>query len=200
MSIRYHTTDTQALNDVDIEILTPNNAITLNSSNLQFPPLIKKDSKSSKWNEQDMFSYEPIKFYMGSQARAISLEFKWVIGGEFTPSAVHETVSKVKSYFYAGYLGSGFEQYPAIAINKFYGLIDVRSTWRMISINIAYSDEMIRLDGRVYPLIITMTMDLESATQIAATNAGGSGNAADAGESPFSNFSNLEASPVESWY
>jgi hypothetical protein len=121
------------------------------------------------------------------------LEFKWIIGGKWTPKFVHDTISSVKYYFYAGYIASGFDTYPAIAIKKFYGVIPEQSTWRMLSINIDYSEEMTNLgDGDFYPLIVKMTLDIESATQLREIDGKDDG--------VFAHFTNLAEFPNPVWY
>lgn len=147
----------------------------LNSSNLQFPPSIKKDSKSANWEEVQSASYEPFKIYRYGNSRNISLEFQWVVGGRFNAEGIHTIISNVKAYYYHAYTGSvnGTGKYPVVVIKKLYGLINSRSTWRMMSLDVKYSDEMVQ----------SRSNSASTGAALAAAGAGAAGAAAAAGAS-----------------
>jgi len=166
----------------------------LNSSNLQFPPTITKDSKSANWNTIDAMSYEPIAFFKSGNPRDLGLEFQWVIGGKWTPDFVHEITDKVKSYFYTCYQGGNMVDYPIVEINKLYNLIKKRTTWRLNSVNVIYSPELINIGGAWYPLHVKLSMDLLSVTQLKPVGDGGGG------DTPMQELKTLEEKPTPGWY
>jgi hypothetical protein len=162
---------------------------TLNSGNLQFPPIVTKDSKSGNWETKDSSSYEPIAYLKSSNPRNLGLKFEWVVGGQWTPDRIHKTIDDVKKYFYMVYLAKFDDNYPAVEITKLYNLITQRTTWRMNSVDVTYSPEMIAIGGTWYPLHTIMTMDLLAVTKIK----GGVGG-------PMSTLNNLVDSPQPGWY
>jgi hypothetical protein len=167
----------------------------LNSDNLQFPPKITKDSKSSEWTDKSMSSYEPLKIYKGSSARSITIELQWVVEDwPWVPYKIHSIISSIKSYFYAPYLGSGVSKYPLVEINKFYHVITSRSTWRMMSIDVSYSEELIKSYNQVYPIHTKVSLNLESVTQIASMAIVGEE------KGPASFNDNAEEKPSFSWF
>jgi len=93
--------DSDALSKVSITIDGHDGPFQLKGGeNLMFPPKISKDSKSAVWKEVQSGGYEPWKMYEYSNSRSIILDFEWVVGGNFPPAKVHDTVSRIKSYFY----------------------------------------------------------------------------------------------------
>lgn len=200
--------DEDILKEVDIRIIGPANeneisveptkkGVILNSSNLQFPPAITKDSKTAEWMEVASGSYEPMKFYVQSHARAIGLKFQWICGGRFPPDKVHKLASAIKSYFYGPYFATdGLRQsYPVIVINNLYGFIEKKSTWRMMDASVKYSPEMCKINNKFYPTHVEVDMNLEGATQLGYLR----GDTSEA-NTPYNNFLNLERSPDFSWY
>lgn len=200
--------DEDILQKVDIRIIGPSdaNAITdeptqagvrLNSNNLQFPPKINKDGKQAEWMEVPSGSYEPMKYYVQSHARAIGIKFEWICGGRFPPDKVHKIVSAIKSYFYGPYfaVNKNRQDYPIVEIFNFYGIIDKRSTWRMMDMSVNYSDEICKINNIFYPIHVEVTINLESATQLGHLS-GASGDV----DTPYKYFDNLEVSPDFTWY
>jgi hypothetical protein len=164
---------------------------SLNSGNLQFPPTITKDSKSANWQTTDLMSYEPLAFFKSANPRDLGLEFQWVVGGQWSPEKVHKTIDDVKKYFYTCYMGSAFQEYPIVEITKLFNLITQRTTWRMNSVNVTYSPELVNIGGKWYPLHVKLTMDLLSVTKL-------KGDAS--GDTPMQELSSLEDSPKPGWY
>ncbi len=162
----------------------------LDSTNIQFPPRVLRDGKTASFKESNAASYEPFKVYSGSSARALSIEFQWVAGGNFTPVKIQDAINGVKSYFYTGYLGSGLEDYPAVIITSLYSYINERTSWRMTSLDITPGEELVLVDGDWYHLHTKMTMSLESATQLGRIGGGDS----------LLQAKNLEAAPKLGWY
>ena len=67
----------------------------------QFPPRVTADVKSSKWDVQDVRSYEPLKWYAGSEARAMTMEFEYIATDSFfTPMVIGNITKGIKEYFY----------------------------------------------------------------------------------------------------
>ena len=158
--------------DNDLGDVDRSGGYILDSNNLQFPPLITKDSKNAVWEEHQTASYEPFKVYKYSQSRAIALKFQWVVGGNFPPQRIHQIISNVKAYFYhiaAGQINSNSQKYPAVWIDKFYNIITRRTTWRMMDIDVKYSEELVKVNQVFYPLHVTLTMNLEASTRLASS-------------------------------
>lgn len=172
------------------------NGVQLNYQTLQFPPIITKDSKSAEWMEVPSGSFEPMKFYVQSKSREIGFEFQWVCGGRFPPDRVHNIISAMKSYFYGPYFASSKskQDYPAVIVNKFYGIIESRTTWRMMNLDVKYGKEMCKINNIFYPLSVSVNISLESATRLGTpSDRGGDGN------TPFQNFENLESTVSFRW-
>lgn len=172
-----------------INITGDPSGFSLNSDNIQFPPILTKDGKSANWETKDSSSYEPVAWLKSSNPRNIEIKFEWVIGGKWTPEFVHKTVDDVKKYFYMVYLSKFDNKYPAVIINKLYGLIGVKTSWRMNAINIGYSPELIKIGGKWYPFHVTMTMDLLAVTKIKGGVSG-----------PMSGITNIVDQPEPGWY
>ena len=189
MAFQLQPADKAAISKISVSG-NPSN-FTLDSSNIQFPPRITRDSKSANFKESNAASYEPFKIYSSSSSRAISLEFQWVTGGTFTPAFIMNTINSVKTYFYTGYLASGVTDYPAVIITSFYSYIkNERTSWRMLSLDIAMSEELIQINGDWFHLHHKMTMNLESATQLGRIGGG----------ETLLSAANLEEAPKKSWY
>lgn len=165
-------------------------------ANLQFPPVILKDSKSADWMEIPSGSFEPFKYYVQSKSRQISLQFQWVTGGQFPPDVVHKITSRIKAYFYGAYFGGKKNRYPIVKILNFYELIDDDTAWRMMNVDIKRSKEMVNIikagSSKWYPLHTTLTMNLESATQLVDPE--------DSKGTPIFDFPNLPLKPTLEWY
>lgn len=169
---------------------------TLNKDNLQFPPIITKDSKSANWNTIDAMSYEPIAFFKSGNPRDLGLEFQWVTGGRWTPGLIHSTIDKVKSYFYTCYQGGNMADYPVVEITKLYDLITKqRTTWRLNSVNVIYSPELVNISGVWYPLHVKLSMDLLSVTQLKPVGEVSAGE-----NTPMQDLKTLEEKPKPGWY
>jgi hypothetical protein len=185
------------LADADVDALKQVNikgnpsGFTLNSDNLQFPPIITKDTKNANWHTTDAMSYEPIAFFKSANPRDLGLEFQWIIGGKWDPDKVHKTIDDVKKYFYTCYLGSSFQQYPIVEITKLYNIITQRTTWRLNSVNVVYSPELVNVNGKWYPLNVKLSMDLLSITKLKGDQGG---------DTPMQELNTLEDSPKPGWY
>lgn len=194
--------DEEMLKQVNIVIDGVNNSITLDENNLMFPPVITKDNKSANFLEVESGAYEPFKFYKNSKSRAITLEFEWVTGSFKKSKAkdLLDTLSDIKGYFYRAFLGSDKKkEYPIVKIIRFYDLIygtslGKSSAWRMISVDVKYSKEMIKLESEgtyFFPLHVKLVMNLEMATQLGKPNSN---------KGAFRSFENLPPSPSPLWF
>jgi hypothetical protein len=183
------------LADVDLNAIKQINikgnpsGFTLNSDNIQFPPIITKDSKSGNWETKDSSSSEPIAYLRSSNPRNLGLKFEWVVGGRWGPEKVHKTVDDVKKYFYLVYLNKFDDNYPAVEITKLYNIITQRTTWRMNSVDVTYSPELVNINNIWYPLHVVLTMDLLAVTKIKGQVSG-----------PMSKLNNLVDKVEVGWY
>jgi len=198
--------DENALENVELKVDGDNGSagITLDRNNLMFPPIVTKDSKSARWQEEaDSGGYEPMKFYKNANARQLGIQFEWVTGGfnggQFNPVNLHSILSQIRAYFYGAYFGGGNDHYPVVQIVKLYNIVRTAgqagaqrpSTWRLMGFNIKRSREMTKIGSDWYPLHVTADMELESVSQIQGKNGT---------EGPFSGFKNLVSRPPVEWF
>ncbi len=162
---------------------------TLDAGNIQFPPIITKDSKNGNWETRDSSSYEPISFLKSSNPRNLGIKFEWVAGGNWPPERIHSIIDDVKSYFYLVYIAKFDSNYPAVIITKLYGLITQRTSWRMNNVEVTYSPELIKIGGKWYPLHTTLNLDLLSVTQIKGGISG-----------PMTSITNIVDKVEPGWY
>lgn len=169
----------------------------------QFPPRVTADSKNSNWREREVITYEPIAIFMGSGPRNINIEFEYVVTGEqWSGEKITRIAQAVKSYFYRSVQNtvrfSGDEEGaigPAITIRKLYGAVyggasTVNSTWRLLQVDVSYSDTLVFEAQSYWPLKTKISMSCASYTQIGGFN-----------EDPkMGAASNLEEFPRPSWY
>jgi len=116
----------------------------------QFPPRVKNDSKSINWQEENLWTYEPLAYWQGAGARSLQLEAKYVVdGGKWTGAEIMQITHAAKSYAYRSAqsgLGEGTNMGPVIRINDLYDIIgdvDGGTTWRATNISIAYGDTLV---------------------------------------------------------
>lgn len=151
----------------------------------QFPPRIKADSKASIWKSFDVASFEPVKWYWGSEARKLGLSWEYISTSNiFTPKKIKKIIGEIKRYFYEAHAVRNAGKYPVVEIAKLYNLIEGPAQFRLHELNMEYSDELFRGEGGVWPIHTTVTMQLELATKIigkgAVSGAGGVGAKIDA--------------------
>lgn len=198
MAFKLTQADQDALQNVNIKIdgSSDTEDIILDLTNLMFPPVITKDSKSAKFLEVESGSFEPFKYYVQSNSRQIALEFQWVAGGEFPPERIHRITSEIKAYFYGAYFGSDRKNYPAVTIFELYDIVPQgggeSSTWRMMNVDVKRSKELVKIEDSWYALHTVLTMNLESASQLQNPNEGEA--------APVFEFDNLVKFPQVEWY
>jgi len=138
---------------------------------LQFPPRILSNSKASRWKEEDVTSYEPIAFWMGSSATKLSIELKYVLtGGPWGADKISKTVHTIMGYFYRPVQGKQKVAPPLIQLILYETApaITKMSTWRLDQASVSHSDELILDLTKAYPQITTIKMDLQMVTKIGA--------------------------------
>jgi len=209
MAFQLTKADESALSQVEIIVdgSAAGQEIKLNSSNLMFPPTVTKDSKTANWIESTVGSYEPFKFYEQSQSRQLGIEFEWVTGGykkdAFKAAKLHQTISKIKSYFYGVYFGGIKNRYPVVTIIQLYEIIPRAvealadttargATFRLMNVDIKYSREMTKVDDLWYPLHVKLSMNLESASQLGSEDPNV--------KTPLGTFKNIIKRPHLEWY
>lgn len=154
----------------------------------QFPPLIKTDTKSAKWDViHNTVGFEPEYMYTGGNPRKISVEAVYIVGGpgKWGIDRVVEVIRTWKSYFYFTNFSSGGgaaagKNLPIYRIvwGEFLPKVGKNSSWRAKSYNVKYSDTWI-IDGsnssgqsQSHPLISTVSVELELATQVKTSKNG----------------------------
>ena len=158
--------------------VTYNQVITRDSSKgeilFQFPPRILNESKASRWNEQDLYTYEPLAIYMGADNRQISINFEYVVNGStWTSKKVSDQVRTLKGMHYFGDVRPKYNDATKVIYIKLhaYEVVPLAggtpSTWRLLRTSINYSEEMIKTDDLVWPLHTKVTVDLAMLTKAA---------------------------------
>jgi len=144
----------------------------LNTVNFQFPPRITGDNKRAEWKEIPVASYEPLAFWMGADARKITMQFEYIVtsrSGSWTITAINGELLKLKSYFYNTVV-DGLRQYPLVKLSLYdyspkpESNTERLGTWRMFDIDIK-PDGPILLDGsHSFHLKHTVTTNLALVT------------------------------------
>lgn len=124
----------------------------------QFPPKITSDSKKINWVEKDLKGYEPLALFMGSSPRTINFEAQYVVYGNWTVEKIRNQVLTLKSGAYFGDFnkaGASLANAPYIMLRAYQIVDEARrdppgvttSTWRMLSLDIEYSRELVLAEG-----------------------------------------------------
>lgn len=114
----------------------------------QFPPRVTADSKTATWEETDRVSYEPIAYWMGAKARALTLETVYFVTGEkkWSGAEIAKIAHAAKAYFYRSIeeavAKGGFG--PIVTITALYGAVQEESTWRCSGVNVEYAPTFVR--------------------------------------------------------
>lgn len=196
--------------------------IILNQYNLMFPPKVTKDSKAAEWKEWTSGSFEPAKWYVQSKPKQLGLEFEWIVGsysagkGElFTPRSLRQTLSGIKSFFYGPFFGGKRRTYPAVFIHALYAIIPRNAlsrgngngrgkpaAFRIMDVNVTYSDTLAKIDGEWHPLHTKLTMNLEGASQLGGAKPRSGADTEDppGGAGAMSTFKNLPNRPIFEWF
>lgn len=143
--------------------------------NFQFPPLVKSDQKKANWKTIDQASFEPVAFYMGSEARAISLQWEYVVTSKNSSGSTKWNIDRItkmlrniKAYFYVT-LSEGAEAttFPLFHLKLFeYAPLDDKySTWRGTNVSITPSGPLITDNDKSFYMKHTITANLELMTQ-----------------------------------
>lgn len=185
---------------------------------LQFPVKITGDGKSTNWQMTDAASYEPIAVYEGSNARYLTLEFTYVVfdddsqsytkGGvkttQWTPQKIMAVERTIKSYFYRK-AEKSINKTPVVYIYDLYTAVMAgfeRASFRAKSMDIQRSHALIPLrefgfGPRAVNLVTTITLELESYTQLAGRLARGGDGSDEDKKIPQQN---LSSAAEAAWY
>jgi hypothetical protein len=148
---------------------------------LQFPPRIRGNSKKANWLETDRVSYEPQAVWKGSGPTNLTVELKYVVGAGkgWGVAKISEIVHNIMGYFYRPMQAAGGATNPPIITIKLYEVAPPAgggpanlSTWRMNDVSIEQTDELILDNGKVYPQVTTITMNLSMVTKLAPSPGG----------------------------
>ncbi len=163
----------------------------------QFPPKFVSESKKSNWvSDADHVAYEEVKHYTGSSSRALTLEYEYLVtGGLWTIPAIVGNLRSLKEYFYKfAQVGGNQKIYPTVQIDG-YDVIPQDGgrvpTFRMMDYSFTYSDTLITVGERTFPIHTKVSIPLELMTQIAPLEGGGNGIILD---------DSLPPAPVFAWY
>ena len=138
---------------------------------LQFPPRIRGNSKSMNWIVEDTESYEPIAKLQGAKETKLNLELVYVVGAGtgWGVQKISQTVHDIMGYFYRSIRAGQGGQAPLIQIKLYEVAPEVgkKSNWRINDANITQTDELIIDNGKIYPQVTTVALDMSMVTQIA---------------------------------
>lgn len=163
---------------------------------LQFPPKITTDGKSAEWQLEQKTSYEPYAVFKGATSRNITLIVKYVVtGGQFDVDTVASQVRLFKGYFYRTLATQDqSEKLPLVEL-EVYDVIPLQerlSTWRMMDVSIDYSETLVKdAGGGIFPLVTTITSNLELFTQAADIKTG---------KDPKNKVPELPSRPFLEWF
>lgn len=139
----------------------------------QFPPKITSDAKTSNWKSVFQASWEPLKYYWGSEARKVTLEAEWIATGRglFSGPVIAAQLQAVKRYFYAATVGKG--PYPLVLLTA-YEIVQGPAPFRLMDYSTSFGPELVKSGGDTgsagfYPLYSKMTLSLELATTVSGT-------------------------------
>ena len=151
------------------------NVLTKKRIPFQFPPRITSETKSTNWQEKNQRSFEPVKVYDGSTARAITLEFEYIATGsdEFSAQKIARYLRELKEYYYKAVVsGPEEKQYPTFQV----GIYDIvpssitKAHFRLHNLTINYSSEIISFSAErslvSFPLHTSVTLGLELVTNL----------------------------------
>jgi hypothetical protein len=163
---------------------------------LQFPPRVKSHSKAANWRIKDAESYEPIVFFIGNKETKVSLELKYVVGAGsgWGVDKISKIIHDIKGYFYRGMSAGNQGTAPLLEMRMYEIAPETglgRSTWRMNSVVVTPSDELILDKGKIYPQISTIALDLSMLTQISDKQKKASRQ---------TGFGNAQIIPLKEWY
>lgn len=132
------------------------------SVKFQFPPRVTADSKTSNWKSVFQASWEPLKYYWGSESRAITVEAEWMASGSvWTPQAIATQLRDIRGYFYAAKVGG---DYPQVRL-QIYDIVPSSAPFRLMDFGVSYGDA-IKGGAGIFPLYSKGSFKLELATQI----------------------------------
>jgi hypothetical protein len=154
----------------------------------QFPPKVTGDSKNSNWETIWFPSWEPIKYYWGSEARVITVEAEWMATGSvWTPRAIAGQMRKIREYFYGAKVGGSV--YPLVKL-KIYDIVPSLANFRMMDFSVSFGDGIAGGAG-LFPIYSKGTFKLELATKVTGKVKGTNGEDIDVKE-PKVNVANLD--------
>jgi len=147
-----------------------------NKIEFQFPPKVLSDTKSSNWEHEPFFTFEPVSIYVGSEPRAIQIQAEYIItnSGGWTVDKVINMTHRAKSYFYRGFKSAGstnFNKLPVVFLT-IYGHAfggNPKSSWRVMGINISHGEEIFSdpIGNKLkFPIYTKIIWDLKLITKI----------------------------------
>ena len=160
------------------------------SIEFQFPPRVISDNKHLNWKLTDVKSYEQQAIYLSSNARKVSLEWDYIVYGQWNYTKIREQLSNIKQIAYFTQTTSTTES--GFLKVKAYGLSPSDSTWRTDDIDIKYSEERILSDGDLWPLKSTVSLNIHSFTNV--------GDLIGGSETVYLNIPGLKLVPDFEWY
>ncbi len=149
----------------------------------QFPPFVTTDTKNPKWTEKDVYSYEPIAIFKGSEPRTLAVKFQYVVTSAskgFSASRIAYILRMIKAYAYN--IGTdGKKAFPTVTVDwprilpKGGGAEEPKC--RLTSISISYGETLVgggsgggggnSAGYAGFPLVTTVNLELKLVTKIA---------------------------------
>jgi hypothetical protein len=149
--------DQKAISNTDLELYIDGERTE--TVLFQFPPKVVSDSKSGKWEVTFKWSYEPVAVWKGSEPREIKLDARYIVHnvGGWGAKQIQNQILAIKSHFYQWTSGRAGSKAPYMKL-YIYKIAPYGSTWRLINLDITYSEELVYSDGMFWPLESKVSM------------------------------------------
>ena len=165
--------DRDVTNDVEMIILNNDpNGQKGTRVKFQFPPKVISEQKRANFITVPYTAgWEPIKWYIYSEARALTLEAEWIATGDsannFSAGAIAEMMRDIKRYFYQA--SPKGKTYPAVRL-KIWEIVPKAAFFRLHGLTINFGPEITKdANANVfYPLYSKATFNLELVTNLSA--------------------------------
>lgn len=133
---------------------------------LQFPPKILSDGKSSNWQEDHRYGYEEFALWRGSFARKVSIEIIYLVWASWTVEKIEEEVLKIKEHLYVSRPGV-LDKVPFFSLEGYRVVDATKKTpkFRLMDVSIENSREYVGKGVNHWPLKTTINLSCKLITR-----------------------------------
>lgn len=154
------------------DILKPGKIQELSSKVwFQFPPKVTEDGRKGSWQEEEVWGVAPLAIYKASESRAMSLKITYIIDGDWDYEAIKRNIKLIRGYFQRVKDRDAKNEKEAdnrnlVVYMKLWAIGgDDPMTFRLKSCDVKYSDTMIGIGDKAFPLRTDITLSLATWTQ-----------------------------------